>query len=274
MTDADRHDELRDLLPLYVLQQLDEHDQVRVERALAADPDLRRELGDYERTTERLAEGMPRHAAPASIRASVMSSVRASAAHMAGGSIDDIAAAAESARPADELAGRRGRRAGRRSWFTAPAFTGALAAACLNHADVAIDRGRDLDAATDRADRLERDAGGPPAGGAPPGFEDARPYTVTTSSQFEESTGSLVRISDDKWILMINNVPAPEVGKSWQVWTANSSGLIENVAQWHTGDDHLLVLDSPDIVEVMVSYEPTTRPVPTPSDVLVADVKV
>lgn len=268
MTDAQHNDEIRELLPLYALQLLDERDQVRVERALAADPELRRELGEYELVGARLTEGITPVAAPASIRSNVMASVRASAAHRAGGTIDDIADAAQSARPAAARARRR--------WFSSPAFSGAMAAACLVLAVVAIDLGRDLDAAEQRADRLEaateqstRTGGGPPAG-----FEDAKPHTVATTGEFEGASGSLIQVSQDKWILLFNDVPTPAVGKSWQVWTADSNGLIENVAQWKSGDTQLLVLDRADIVEVMVSYEPTTRPAPVPSSAPVADVKV
>ena len=271
MTDETRHDEIRELLALYALQQLDERDQVRVERALAADPELRRELGAYEHVGARLADGIASASAPASIKHNVMASVRASAAHRAGGSIDDIAAAAESARPASERSSRARDRA-RRRWFTAPAFTGAMAAACLLLAVVAIDLGRDLDAANLRADRLEKAA--QQNTGAPAGFEDATPHTVATTGDFEGATGSLIQVSEDKWILAFNDVPTPAVGKSWQVWTADSNGLIENVAQWKSGDTQLLVLDRADIVEVMVSYEPTTRPAPVPSSAPVADVKI
>lgn len=271
MTETNRHEDIRGLLALYALRQLDERDQVRVERALAADPELRRELGQYEHVAARLADGITPVSAPASIKHNVMASVRASAAHRNGGTIDDIAAAAESARPAPERTSRARDRA-RRRWFTAPAFTGAMAAACLLLAVVAIDLGRELDAANMRADRLERAA--EEGAGTPPGFENATPHPVDTSGEFASATGSLIQVSEDKWILAFNDVPTPAVGRSWQVWTADSNGLIENVAQWKSGDTKLLVLDRADIVEVMVSYEPTTRPVPVPSSAPVADVKV
>lgn len=265
MTDSERHDEIRELLPLYALQQLDERDQVRVERALAADPELRRELGAFEHVGARLADSISPASAPASIKQNVMASVRASAAHRNGGTIDDIADAAESARPAAARARRR--------WFSpGPAFTGAMAAACIVLAVVTINTAQDLESANLRADRLEKSAQAP--AGAPAGFEDARPHTVSTTGAFEGATGSLIQVSKDKWILAFNDVPTPAVGKSWQVWTADSNGLIENVATWKSGDTQLLVLDRADIVEVMVSYEPTTRPAPVPSRAPVADVKV
>ncbi|MCW2920164.1 MAG: hypothetical protein JWL76_38 [Thermoleophilia bacterium] len=266
MTDADRQDEIRELLALYALQQLDERDQVRVERALAADPELRRELGSFEHVSARLAESMPSTTAPASIKQSVMASVRASAAHRNGGTLEDIADAAASARPTPA------RDRARRRWFATPVFSGAMAAACLLLAVVALNANRDLNAAERRADRLQAAAnerGGPPAG-----FEDATPHTVSTNGPFEQSTGSLIQVSKNKWILLFNDVPNPSAGNSWQVWTADSNGLIENVAQWKSGDTQLLVLDRADIKQVMVSYEPTTRPAPVPSSEPVADVKV
>ncbi len=266
MTDSNAHDEVRELLALYALRQLDERDQVRVERALAADPALRRELGEFEQVGARLGEAFAASPAPASIKHNVMASVRASAAHRAGGTIEDIAVAAASARPMPA------RERARRRWFGAPAFAGAMAAACLVLAVVTINTAQDLESANLRADRLEQAAkerSGPPAG-----FENAKPHTVSTNGDFEGATGSLVRVADDKWILLFNDVPTPAVGKSWQVWTADSNGLIENVAQWKSGETQLLVLDRKDIVEVMVSYEPTTRPAPVPSSDPVADVKV
>lgn len=269
MDDATDNLEIRELLLPYALRELDAADRERVERALDRDADLRRELEVLEAVGARVVSGTELTPAPPAMKGRVMAAVRA------GADRPPVDAAAPATEP-EPRAISSARSAPRRSWFAMPAFTGSLVAACLVLAVVAFDLGRDLDAAERRADRLERAAEQPGPGddGPPAGFEDAQPFPVATSGKLEAAQGSLIRIADDKWLLAISNVPSPGVGRSWQVWTASSRGMISNVAQWSTGGTQLIVLDDPDIVEVMVSFEPTTRPVPTPTLPPVADVKV
>jgi hypothetical protein len=268
MNDERRHDhDVHELLVPYALQQLDGSERAAVERALERDPDLRRELDDVQHAGTLLLERLPRQAAPASVRAGVMAAVRGSAQ-----SASTVDVASDSpARPGPA------RRRARQRWFSGPAFSGALVAACVLFAVVAVNVSRDLDAANVRVERLERavaDARQQPAT-IPAGFADAEPHSVPTTHEFSSASGSLIRVSDETWLLAFNDVPEPAKGRSWQVWTAHESGEVQNVAQWHTGGkSRLLVLDSDDIVEVMVSYESTTEPAPAPTGEPVADVKV
>ncbi|MCB0879058.1 MAG: anti-sigma factor [Thermoleophilia bacterium] len=260
---------IRELLVPYALRELEPADRARVERALEHDPDLRAELDQIEAAGVALVEQLPRHAAPQRVKSNVMAAVRASA--QAAAEQEALAAGAPTFE-ADAAPARRPRR----RWLGAPAFSAALAAACVVLAFVAFDLNGKLDKANDRADRLARSAssGADGAGGPPAGFSDATMHTVSTTSSFGSATGSLIRLSDDKWLLAFNDVPEPAKGRSWQVWTADSGGTIRNVAQWDKGETQLVMLDSSDIVEVMVSYEPTLEPAPAPSSAPVADVKV
>lgn len=267
MTDDHRHDEIRELLLPYALGELDPADRARVERELDADVELRRELELFEAVGARVVSGIELTPAPPAMKGRVMAAVRAGADRPP--VAEPVAAPASAAEPRRIGTARSERR---RRWFAGPAFAGSLAAACLVLAVVAIDLGRDLDAAERRAERLERSAS--EGDGPPPGFGGAEPFAVATSGNFKSATGSLIKVSETKWILAVEDVPSPGLGHSWQVWTADSNGIVRNVAQWVSGGTQLIVLDSPDITEVMVSFEPTTRPAPSPSLPPVADVKV
>jgi hypothetical protein len=265
MNDLHRHEEISELLVPYALRMLDPAERELVERALEHDPALREELAGIEATGAAMLGGMPRVAAPASVKANVMSAVRASNKPV---EVPEPPIATE--RPASASASRRPRR----RWFASPALSFGLAAACVALGILAVDLSRELDAANDRAADLEQVVEDRPTG-APAGFERATQHTVVTTHDFSSANGSLIQVDDDTWLLAFNDVPEPAAGKSWQVWTASSDGTIENVAQWAEGDaNRLLVLDSEDIVEVMVSYEPTLEPAPAPTGEPVADVKV
>jgi anti-sigma factor RsiW len=271
MTHEDRHhDDLHELLVPYALGELDPSEQARVEVALDADPALRRELDEIEQAGSLLvAGGMRRQTAPPQLKGRVMAAVRAGA---------DRSTAAPEAAPAAAPVVELPRTArARRRWFEAPAFSGALVAACVLLAVVTVNLSNDLDSTRDQLDQLEQaePTRDDVPSTMPAAFQDATPYSVPTTQEFESTDGSLIRVSEDKWILAFRDVPEPANGKTWQVWTASSTGEIRNVAQWLTGDTQLVVLDSDDIVEVMVSYETGVEPAPAPTlDGVVADLKV
>jgi hypothetical protein len=252
------HDDIRELLLPYSLDLLEPGERARVEQALAADPALRTELASFEEVGARLVSGVELTPAPPQLRGRVLDAIHQG--------VDRDAVAPT---PVASLAHARERR---RRRFVMPAFAGGLAVACLALAVVAVSLRNDLDSARSRADRLAAAANS--ARGQQNELAGATHYAVSTNDGFAKASGSLIQVSRDKWILLFNDVPSPGVGKSWQVWTADSNGLIQNVAQWSTGSTQLIVLDRADIKEVMVSYEPTTRPAPVPSSAPVADVKV
>lgn len=270
MTEPDRHHEIRELLVPYALRMLDAEQRSLVERALDADPELRAELEAFERVGADLIGTAPHRAAPPDLKARVLAAVQAPAQRepIAQDSVAAAAASPSLEPRADQLARRRARR----SWFAGPVLTGALAAASILLAVVAFDVSNDLDAANERLERIETEL--IDVDRAPAGFVNATPYPVPTTQEFSSAKGSLIRVSDDKWLLAFNDVPDPGEGRSWQVWTASSSGEIRNIDQWSEGDTQLVVIDTDDIVEVMVSYENTTRPVPTPGGEPVADIKL
>lgn len=271
MTESDRQDEIRELLVPYALRQLDAEQRSRVERALDSDPELRAELEAFERVGADLVGTMPQRSAPPELKARVLAAVEAPDQRKplsAGATAPEAVVAPPPEARTDELARRRARR----SWFATPALTGALAAASMILAVVAYDASTDLDAANERLERIEREI--VQEDGSPAAFAGATPYPVTTSQEFSSAEGSLIRVSDDKWLLAVKDVPDPGQGRSWQVWTSSGSGELRNIDQWQDGGTQLVVIDNDDIVEVMVSYERTTRPVPSPGGEPVADVKI
>lgn len=257
MADADRHDELVELLVPYSLGELDAATTARIERALDDDPTLRHELDAIEETGARLLATLPRHAAPEALKGRVMDAVGAASSRRVDADATSPAHAAPAHRP--------------RSWqwrgFALPAASGVLAVACTVLALLVVDLRRDLD---DARSRLERsDAGQAPFVRA----GDAR--EVETSDGLANASGSLRAVGDDEYLLVIENLPRPDPGTSWQVWTADAEGTIRNVAQWTSGDRiQLLVIDQADITQVMISHERSTEPVPAPTSAPIASVRV
>jgi len=272
MIDDRRHQEILELLVPYALGELDGEARVLLEAALDTDPTLRVELAEIEAVGAALLSGVVEHAAPPALKSRVLDAVgAASKPHAAPRAGDTTAPGVNTPSAPTSLGAHRARR---RSRFLMPSFAGALAAACVALALVAINLNGDLDSTRDQLRKVQaaptaRDAS------APAGFEDAQPFAVATMNSFADARGSLIKLKGDKYLLALNGIPSPGVGKSWQVWTRDSSGLIRNVAAWTTADEsQLLVIDKADVVEVMISYEASSRPVPTPSDDVVADVQL
>lgn len=270
----DEHRDIREQLLPYALGQLDAAQRAEVEAALDGDAELRRELEQIEAVGAHIVGSVPRVPAPPDLKARVLHAVSAGADRPAVASRgDDVAggsranAAAASPVSLDDARGRRRRRA------VPAALSGMLAAACLVLAAVAFSLSQDVEDQRARAERLERDASG--RRGSPVGLEGTKVHAVSTKGAMDQAHGSLLKISDKQWILVLRDVPSAGVGRSWQVWTLDSNGFVENVAQWVNGTPtRVLVLDRSDVREVMVSLEPGTRPAPVPSSAPVANVKV
>lgn len=264
----ERAEHMHDDLVAYALGHLDDAARARVVEALDADPTLRAELDSIEATGALLlAGGIERHRAPPALRSRVMDSVLAGADR---GSVSYLPRTAPEldARASQGQVGWRGRR-----WWHAA--TAGLAAACVALAAVAMGLRQDLDAAQERASRLATPAPAEQGATRPVGFEDATSHTVEMTGGFEQARGSLIRVADEQWILLLRDIPSPGPGESWQVWTADEDGDIENIARWADGaSSRVILIDDDDIVEVMVSHETTTESIPTPVGATVADVKV
>jgi len=257
-TDDEHRQEIREQLLPYALRELGPDDRMRVEEALDGDPTLRRELEDVEAAGARLMASVPHVPAPASLKGRVLSAVSA------GADRPDLAKSPAVVPITQARSAWRGQ--------IAPFGIAGLAAACIALALVSFGLDRDRDSERARADRLEQQAGEERASG---GFLGVSSRELTTSGSMQSATGSLIRVSEDKWILLLRGVPAPGVGRSWQIWTADSRGQIRNVAQWlDGGDTRVVVLDRSDIKQVMVSLEPTTRPAPVPSSDPVVNINV
>jgi hypothetical protein len=252
----DEHQELPELLVPYALGQLDAAAATRVKRALDTDPELRAQYAEIEAVGARLAASVPAVAAPPALRSRVL----------------DAVAAAAVPHPVEPL---RRERVQRSRWrFALPSLAAGFAAATLVLAGVAINLDRKLDdTASDLKAATSEGAGRP--SGAPAGFEGSTIHPVSTSGDMAPASGSLINVGGDQMLLVLRDVPEPGEGNSWQVWTADSDGTIQNVAQWISGGEtQIVAIDRTDITEVMVSFEETTTPVPAPTSAPVADVKV
>lgn len=256
MTDDTEHPEIAELLLPYSLRQLDDAERARVEAALDADPDLRAELEALEATAARMVASLPRVSAPPQLRARVF---------------DAIGAAEKPASLADarDLRARRagGSRFGGRLF--APAAAGVLAVACVVLALTVVGLRSDLSSTERRLDRL-RDAGAAPAPA-----RGLTTHAVDTSGPLDAATGVLVHVDDNTYVLSLRNMPDAGQGRSWQVWSRDTTGRVRNIGIW-TDDarTHTLVVDSGPVDEVMVSLEQSTEPVDVPSSGPVADVRI
>ncbi|MCW2925903.1 MAG: hypothetical protein JWM98_3307 [Thermoleophilia bacterium] len=252
------NEEMRELLLPYALGHLEPVERARVQAALDASPELQRELEHVECAGARIIQSVPQVHAPPALKGRVLDAIRTSADRPVTEPVTSIASFRETRR---------------RRFTAATAGAAVLAVACIALGLVAVNLSNDLDHQRARADRLAKSA--QRGSELPAGFEGVSSQTVSTSGGLADARGSLVHLGGDKWILLLRGVPRAGLGKSWQVWTKDSNGLVENVAQWVDGDaTRVITLDRGDIREVMVSFEPTTRPAPVPSSAPVADVHV
>ncbi|MCZ4497015.1 MAG: hypothetical protein JWM25_1600 [Thermoleophilia bacterium] len=250
------YDELAELLVPYALGQLDPADSARIKDALETNEALRTELREIEAVSATLAGSFEPVAAPPALRSRVL----------------DAVAVAARPHPATVPMPRATQPARRRWRFALPALAGGFATACIVLGVVAINLDGELD---DTRSELRQATEAPRGGGAPAGFEDSTVHTVSTSGEMAEANGSLIHVGGDQWLLVLSNVPDPGDGNSWQVWTRDSAGAIDNVAQWLSGGStQVLTLDRGDIEEVMVSFERSTSAVPAPTTAPVADVTI
>lgn len=267
--------DIQELLLPYSLGQLDDAERARVRLALDADPRLREQLAEFEELAARLVSSVEQVPAPTALKARVMDAVDAGAR---GGAQQQAAQAVQTAQfeqlePVEqELPMTTVTRPSRfrRRQFAWPALAGGLAAACVALAVVSVGLDRELEQRDSRLDRIEAQL----EEGEDSPFAGSETLAVSTSGKLDPATGSLVRVGDDTFVLLLRDVPSPGVGNSWQVWTADRNGIVRNAGLWQSGSVQTMVLDAADISQVMVSLEPTTRPAPVPSSDPVANVQV
>lgn len=259
MTNHAEHDDIRELLVPFALGELSDGELARVQRALDGSPSLRSELAAIEETSARLILGRVAEVeAPPALRGRVLDAIGVAGSRS---SVNERAAAAATS---------RGRTLRSWSWprLAVPALAGGFAAACIVLAVVTFGLKDDLDDANQRIGTLQSR------------MDESREQakdtlTVSTHGDMSPASGQLVRVSDDRWVLLMNDVPDPGQGNSWQVWSADAKGNIRNIGQWvAAARSQALVVDTGDIRQVMVSFEHTEKPVPTPSTEPVMSVKV
>jgi hypothetical protein len=259
------HDDLHELLVPDSLGELEGEDLARVERALREDDALREELEAIEATAAELVSTMPRHAAPPALRARVLDAVGAAS----DAERDPARSAPMYVLPRETLATPTVLRPSRWRRRALPAFSGALAVACALLLAWAIDLRGELQDARDAGARRTSQGDG----AAPSWVTRASTHDVSTLGEFKQASGRLLEV-DGQILLMIEDLPDPEPGTSWQVWTAEGDE-IRNVAQWTNGRRvQLLVLEDGNVDQVMISHEATTEPVAKPGSAPLASVQV
>jgi hypothetical protein len=257
------HDDLHELLVPYSLGELEGDELARVERALREDASLRAELDSLQATAAAMLGSLPRREAPAALRQRVLDAVDAASS----AEREPVEAAPMYVLPREPRAPQA--RPARWRRLAMPALSGALAAACVALLVWAIDlRGQLEDArSTDGAPVA-------PAGDGPPNWVRlAETHKVSTVGEFQQVSARVLEV-DGQFLLMIEDLPDPEPGTSWQVWTAEGDE-IHNVAQWTDGRRiQLLVVPDPNVEQLMISHERTTQPVATPGSAPLASVEV
>lgn len=260
----------RELLVPYVLGELAGDEREQLERQLASDAALRAELQELERTSLQLLTALPQHAPPPALKSRVLDAIDAAAA----GPEQRLAAEPqpEPAKPAAASTAPKTQRPERteggwlaslRERFTlGPAFGGAFAVGCLILLALLVDTRSSLNDTREQLAVAQQQAQQAPA-----------TTTVSTNGPLDGARGKLVH-DGDQLLLVFEQMPSPGEGASWQVWTADTSGKLTNVAQWTgSSSSHVVTIDDASTVdEVMVSREQTQSPVAAPSGAPVAAV--
>ncbi|WP_086149758.1 anti-sigma factor domain-containing protein [Cellulosimicrobium sp. KWT-B] len=237
----DRPD-VRDLLPAYALDAVDDVERRAVERLLAADPDARRALDEYRDVVAAFAvESAP----PPALRDAVLARVAASAdpvpsaGESAGGVVVDLAAA---------------RRARRRRWTGLAAAVAAVVAVAVP-TTVAVRATQEQSRLEARADAIERMLADPDA-------------TILHGDVAGGGQASVLAAGDDMYF-RASDLPDAGDDRDYQLWVVEPDGAVVSagVLDVQDGSTSRLVQGEPGVgMAVTVepaggSEQPTTDPV-------------
>lgn len=237
----DRPD-VRDLLPAYALDAVDDVERRAVERLLAADPDARRELDEYRDVVAAFAvESAP----PPALRDTVLARVAASAdpvpsaGESTGGVVVDLAAA---------------RRARRRRWTGLAAAVAAVVAVAVP-TTVAVRATQEQSRLEARADAIERMLADPDV-------------TILHGDVAGGGQASVVAAGDDMYF-RASDLPDAGDDRDYQLWVVEPDGAVVSagVLDVQDGSTSRLVQGEPGVgMAVTVepaggSEQPTTDPV-------------
>ncbi|QCU79043.1 anti-sigma factor [Citricoccus sp. SGAir0253] len=252
----------RDLLAAWALDAVDEDERARIEERLRTDPVLRAEADALLRATDRLGAGEA-VAPPAGLRDRVLDAIAAEARSSgdAGAHSGAPSAGPGPAAPASLQDHRERRRPGRRRAWAAVAATAAAAAAAaallLAHPwQPAGLTERDQAVAIEQV--LEQDG--------------ARRGTAPVAGG---GTVEVARAPSGETVLAARDLPAPQGGRVYQLWTLRGQGDPESAGLLELEDGRALVrLDGvPETAALAVTVEPaggSTAPTTDPVVVLTA----
>ncbi|WP_144721939.1 anti-sigma factor domain-containing protein [Cellulosimicrobium sp. TH-20] len=234
--------EVRDLLPAYALDAVDDVERRAVERLLAADPDARRELDEYR---DVVAAFTVESAPPPALRDTVLARVAASEATLppagerTGGVVVDLAAA---------------RRARRRRWTGLAAAVAAVVAVAVP-TTVAVRATQEQSRLEARADAIERMLADPDA-------------TILHGDVAGGGQASVLAAGDDMYF-RASDLPDTGDDRDYQLWVVEPDGAVVSagVLDVQDGSTSRLVQGEPGVgMAVTVepaggSEQPTTDPV-------------
>lgn len=237
---ADDRPDVRDLLPAYALDAVDDVERRAVERLLAADPDARRELDEYRDVVAAFAvESDP----PPALRDAVLARVAAAtvppAGESTGGVVVDLAAA---------------RRARRRRWTGLAAAVAAVVAVAVP-TTVAVRATQEQSRLEARADAIERMLADPDA-------------TILHGDVAGGGQASVLAAGDDMYF-RASDLPDAGDDRDYQLWVVEPDGAVVSagVLDVQDGSTSRLVQGEPGVgMAVTVepaggSEQPTTEPV-------------
>ncbi|MGN7703880.1 anti-sigma factor [Cellulosimicrobium sp. 22601] len=234
--------DVRDLLPAYALDAVDDVERRAVERLLAADPDARRALDEYRDVVAAFAvESAP----PPGLRDAVLARVAASAATVpsagesTGGDVVDLAAA---------------RRARRRRWTGLAAAVAAVVAVAVP-TTVAVRATQEQSRLQEQADAIARMLADPDA-------------TILHGEVAGGGQASVLAAGDDMYF-RASDLPDAGDDRDYQLWVVEPDGAVVSagVLDVQDGSTSRLVKDEPGVgMAVTVepaggSEQPTTDPV-------------
>ncbi|MFD4993092.1 anti-sigma factor domain-containing protein [Cellulosimicrobium cellulans] len=260
---ADDLGDVRDLLPAYALDAVDDAERSAVERLLAADPDARRELDEYRDVVAAFAvESAP----PPELRDAVLARVVASAGTGAApGPVTSARSDAEPGTETDASAGRdtgggvvvdlaAARRARRRRWTGLAAAVAAVVAVAVP-TTVAVRATQEQSRLEAQADAIERMLADPDA-------------TILHGDVEGGGQASVLAAGDDMYF-RASDLPDAGDDRDYQLWVVEADGAVVSagVLDVRDGTTSRLVQDEPGVGMAMTvepaggSEQPTADPV-------------
>lgn len=251
-------DDIRELFAAYATGIASAAEQRDVEQYLREHPEARAELASFAAISSRLADTVDQHEPPVGALAGIHE--RLGLQHELQQSASSTADIADPRESSDQ-------RVVRLPWWRSSWASGGCAAAAVAASVFAVafgltnqqlrgeltDAERSRDSIEQRLSGLEREVAGLPS--------SVKTTSFATSGEFRSVANMEMNIQGHA-VLVLQNVPQPRAGRTWQIWHQHQNGQVTTLGPMKKVDDVMYIplgdTKAAQVVALMITDEPAT----------------